>query len=423
MKKRSSTNFGSWASQAKIHFNNCPHSNWFFLPWHRAFIKYFEDLCRQASGDPNFSLPYWDWTTNPQIPAIFFEPGSPLVNTTRKVFAGATASSEFVGPTVMSNILSLNSYEEFGSLRSVGQRDKAGSGLFEASPHNYIHRWISGDMSTMNSPRDAIFWMHHANVDRIWTQWIEGGRSNPDDPAYKSFPFTNNFYNINGSLVTVQVGDMYSTEALGYRYDTQAPPPPPPPPPPTDSTAITSSGAPVIARTSALSFSTTNTKVMKKNQASSFAIQAGPVLNSNLSPIALGGKPEQALSKVSVVISNIQPPQNEDFFVRVFINAPNLSEKTPITDPHYVGSFTFFGSIHLASSDMKGMAGMDHSSHNQKLKFVLDATQTIRRVLTSQNPKLIKKEINVQLLAIPLRTGAEVAFLPGKIDLVFKKTV
>ena len=41
-------------------------------------------------------------------------------------------------------------------------------GMLEATPHNTVHNTIAGDMATMLSPRDPIFFLHHANIDRIW---------------------------------------------------------------------------------------------------------------------------------------------------------------------------------------------------------------------------------------------------------------
>ena len=41
----------------------------------------------------------------------------------------------------------------------------------EYSIHADVHIFIRGDMETMSSPNDAIFYMHHANVDRLWNRW------------------------------------------------------------------------------------------------------------------------------------------------------------------------------------------------------------------------------------------------------------
>ena len=35
-----------------------------FLSWHRIALYFFERVLREASGDPNFALPYWDYTND-----------------------------------------------------------------------------------------------------------------------------------------------------------------------------------------------------------------------------------------------------------------------------------------------------------------------------------------------------------------------
>ena len=51
----------------------------------------------------------------------------------------------------------------------------------EAGPHNRGHGWVGGDMgSTSSSTNDVAFWLHHAQVDRIWALWQQ---SNPGERA------------------------------------------------------------------------------------------------------------------------------------------------------------------------------------------------------------------------------------------------
>src|SRR5262249_43952422 len=84
MRSRNANQPKSWIAQANIHNNFCPHGNWFFLPWHRAYLYYFEQICREASGVSTFTLPYWDWTTSPRLPAPFWgATNNPLNDTTR----------------------------------------------------------------------------------------------------------------------------------------------------------------------------------------------------------------------------------------------------------------------------------------------------------------------------------------------------
>jgi hypothetical protein len=72
---------------ALTHSLDCAHGNWWFLVWHRGYLGWFEQICREQSHDPNFALPYWDWTAEPRVPAVMFDdvldPG--LIRTARWV--------------------------------------------------------------------------------------------------------------------------------------------------------------------------------------------------------------------------------------------------------------------------------------------------------------------------------------------------
>jgi tyrosinase len=63
----------NWFRNAFIHIMDCPHGNWWFYVWHRGYVGYFEETIRQLSGDEEFAMPYWDWTTLPQIPDGLFD--------------------------------------------------------------------------------------------------------------------------------------------------------------------------------------------------------------------------------------------------------------------------------------------------------------------------------------------------------------
>jgi hypothetical protein len=63
----------NWYRNALVHLFDCPHQNWWFLDWHRAYLGWLEVTLRDLSGDPDFALPYWDWTKTPRVPAAMFE--------------------------------------------------------------------------------------------------------------------------------------------------------------------------------------------------------------------------------------------------------------------------------------------------------------------------------------------------------------
>src|SRR5262245_52391 len=73
MLNRPPTDPRNWYRNAFIHVFDCPHQNWWFLAWHRAYIGWLEATIRAFSGDAEFALPYWDWTKTPRVPAAMFD--------------------------------------------------------------------------------------------------------------------------------------------------------------------------------------------------------------------------------------------------------------------------------------------------------------------------------------------------------------
>ena len=48
----------------------CQHHGWFFLPWHRGYLGYFERIVRKTiidlGGPAEWALPYWDYSDTKQ---------------------------------------------------------------------------------------------------------------------------------------------------------------------------------------------------------------------------------------------------------------------------------------------------------------------------------------------------------------------
>ena len=58
------------------------------------------------------------------------------------------------------------------------------NGSIERGYHNGAHSRIGGWLGTGSSPRDPLFYLLHANVDRAWAQWQERfGRFDPKSEA------------------------------------------------------------------------------------------------------------------------------------------------------------------------------------------------------------------------------------------------
>jgi tyrosinase len=115
----------NWFRNAFTHFLDCPHGNWWFYVWHRGYIGYFERTIRALSGDPDFAIPYWDWTELPQIPDGMFDGA---LAPTDKAFAPYTGNlalfTSFIKPA-------MSSYWDDFSPAQLAQQNLRGYKKFE----------------------------------------------------------------------------------------------------------------------------------------------------------------------------------------------------------------------------------------------------------------------------------------------------
>ncbi len=246
----------NWYRHALIHTLDCPHANWWFLVWHRGYLGWFEQICRELSGDADFALPYWDWTAEPRIPEVMFEdeldpshsafipkaadfhsrfkkavdsagywtrednpdgsfndrsqygqlltrmirfsddlwfdilenplgnfffdsPNARGLSKTNREFDKTTTSA--VGQTTLYPALWARDFISFSSNKTSNHSLASGSGILEGQAHNRVHQCVgsrlcnlktpSGFMWDLMSPTDPIFYLHHANLDRLWDVW------------------------------------------------------------------------------------------------------------------------------------------------------------------------------------------------------------------------------------------------------------
>ncbi len=369
MKALPSTDPRNWTKQAQIHFNHCPHGNWWFLPWHRAYLSYFERICRKLSGYDDFALPYWNWTTSPSIPAVFWGNGNPLFDNTRLVGPNDQADPAWVGATVIQNILSTANFSIFASYPSSAPRGGTGGGYgeLEATPHNNIHGWIGGDMGAFMSPLDPVFWCHHNILDCLWVEWnINRGNPNTNDQNWYNLHMTE-FVDENGQPVDVTAAVTVLMPLFSYQFEPCGPAQEAPKKwKRAELEAFLKSGAPVrIDITQRVELQRAITTEVGKPFSSMAQVPAESlktVLQSQGNTAAL------------LTIDGAQVPQKTDFYVRVFTDKPDASADTPMSDPHYAGSFGFF-------QDATAMPGMQVMGGEAKqLGFVVDLTPTLKRL-------------------------------------------
>jgi tyrosinase len=100
----------------------------------------------------------------------------------------------------------------------------------EVEPHGKIHNLIGGVMASLGtSPTDPIFWLHHAQIDRLWHAWAfaDNGRTMPPlSDGYWSGVLT---YGPDLILERNRVRDPRTY--LGYTYTDETLPSSYPPPP------------------------------------------------------------------------------------------------------------------------------------------------------------------------------------------------
>jgi tyrosinase len=193
-------------------YNQCRHGSPHFYSWHRAFLYYFEETLRAASGDSSLNLPYWNWYATPTIPSAFTTPANSTNPLWHSRFSDTTAGLS-QGPFSDGNLL--------------GPPWPGFSSDIEGNPHASVHGEIGDDMGAIDrSARDPIFWLHHCNIDRLWNVWVNEGHANPapGDPwSSESFAF-----NVSGTM-TKKAGQVTDTRTmLGYIYDEETSPVPTP---------------------------------------------------------------------------------------------------------------------------------------------------------------------------------------------------
>lgn len=207
MKSRQDNDPLSWRFQANTHgtppgtpipvnsqgvWDTCEHSSWYFLPWHRVYLYYFERILRAASGNNQLTLPYWDWASRRSIPDAFYN--DPL-NENRDLQLGDELKPVSLGPTGpvidpvnQSYALSRANYgDAVKKLLQGSTWQWAGfTWQLEMLPHNIIHSLIGGLMGDpATAAQDPIFWLHHCNIDRLWNSWLSNGEhTNPTDFAW-----------------------------------------------------------------------------------------------------------------------------------------------------------------------------------------------------------------------------------------------
>jgi tyrosinase len=153
-----------------------------FLPWHRVYLWEFETLL--INKNPDCFIPYWDWTTNPGIPdwlKDFVSLGPPPKYSPGQLPMLWVVAEDADEPKWPVHVMREPGDKLGGSLplktevdNLENRTDLTYTDFTEQLEdfHNNVHNWVGGTMRNPQfSPADPLFWLLHANIDRIWSIW------------------------------------------------------------------------------------------------------------------------------------------------------------------------------------------------------------------------------------------------------------
>lgn len=240
----------------------------FFLPWHRIYIYYYEQIIRAAvaklGGPDKWALPYWNYSfpgtggeTWPRsnLPWAFCQENLPdgssnplfISDTKRRGLQPTWPGGPDAGQTMF--LETTTPYYD----QAYAQTDWFSfNKTLDQQPHGMVHVDTgSGDQLvsstgwmryTQTAGFDPIFWLHHSEIDRFWVGWNDKGGKNPDRRSWldaSEDPFVKTRWNFwaNGNIkdvIVVHPGEMLQPDALEpgkfpYSYVYQNLPEVPPP--------------------------------------------------------------------------------------------------------------------------------------------------------------------------------------------------
>ncbi|TBA52722.1 tyrosinase family protein [Rhizobium ruizarguesonis] len=161
----------------------CSHHIDQYNPWHRVYLKTFEDALRSIPGCEDVTLPFWD--ISEPIPSLLSEepfaqyalpvdpglaaqppqPGMYFPYTTERNDA-ATIKKLLAGYDVLGEIGTSDTQTEWGQYNDNGYQK------FSIQAHDGGHLSVGPTMAAQEvAAFDPAFWFFHCNLDRLWLQW------------------------------------------------------------------------------------------------------------------------------------------------------------------------------------------------------------------------------------------------------------
>nr|AFJ79642.1 chloroplast polyphenol oxidase [Solanum melongena] len=229
------------------------HNSWLFFPFHRWYLYFYERILGSIIDDPTFALPYWNWDhpKGMRMPAMFDREGTALYDQVRNQshrngrvmdlgsFGDEVQTTEL---QLMSNNLTLMYRQWYyapcprmflARLTFLGitlkPQEPLKSSLTVLSTFGLVQCQVQPCLNGRTSHGenmghfysaglDPVFFCHHSNVDRMWSEWkaIGGKRRDISHKDWLNSEFF--FYDENGDPFRVKVRDCLDTKKMGYDY-------------------------------------------------------------------------------------------------------------------------------------------------------------------------------------------------------------
>jgi tyrosinase len=307
------------------------------------YVYYAERIIRQVCGHPEFTMPYWNYTSSDPaqrgvVPEQFRLPDDPLYSSLYVAARGSLANSgqpiqmHQAGDAMdITDAMSKTTYSTVDNVQGFCR-------AIDSNIHGSIHvlTGTSKDMGAVPyAGQDPLFFVHHANIDRMWASWNKNGGKNPattETWTQKSFVFAD----ANGVRVSRKLSSVFSILSMGYNYDVMIPKPPAAPPPASTTTAA--------AMMAAASNSGSKSKLVAKSD--SEANLGTTTMHVRLLPVA-GAKQTPVLGLESgdgkrayLVVKDLHTWVQPEVLYHIYLTPP--SGKLGLNQQDYVGAINFF---------------------------------------------------------------------------------
>jgi tyrosinase len=234
------------APERQRFWRQCQHNSWFFLPWHRMYLHHFETIVAAhvvALGGPaGWTLPYWNYSkdlASRRLPPAFRDSvvaGAPNPLFVAERAAAANAGQDFAEDADVALDVTLRAAPfsnspfsgepGFGGPQTAFNHSSGPIGALEFVPHGLMHGAVAGDFGWMGAfntaALDPIFWLHHANIDRLWEVWLRRDPTNQNpSQAFWRTGVRFEFRAVDGNAVSMASSDVLDTTAppLDYSYE------------------------------------------------------------------------------------------------------------------------------------------------------------------------------------------------------------